>query len=142
MDSFITERKIICIFPCAKPETPNIYLNIFSREGQKVYETAQVAGCPSLILVTISDLNWNDDIVPWDSPPAFKNAESCTGGADDYLRLLTEEIIPTAETEIARVPSWCGLAGYSLAGPFVLYAIYQTDLFFHVGSMSGSLCFP
>lgn len=81
-------------------------------------------------------------MVPWDSPPAFKNTEPCTGGADDYLRLLTEEIIPTAEREIPGVPRWRGIAGYSLAGLFALYAIYQTDLFSCVGSMSGSLWFP
>ena len=33
------------------------------------------------------------------------------------------------------------MAGYSLAGLFALYAIYQTDLFSRVGSMSGSLWF-
>lgn len=81
-------------------------------------------------------------MVPWDSPSAFKNAEPCTGGADEYLRLLTEEIIPAAEKEINGVPRWRGIAGYSLAGLFALYAIYRTDLFSRVGSMSGSLWFP
>ena len=33
------------------------------------------------------------------------------------------------------------MAGYSLAGLFALNAIYQTDLFSRVGSMSGSLWF-
>lgn len=92
--------------------------------------------------MAISDLDWNHDIVPWDSLPAFKNAEPCTGGADDYLRLLTEEIIPMAEKEIGGAPRWRGIAGYSLAGLFVLYATYQTDLFSRVGSISGSLWFP
>ena len=81
-------------------------------------------------------------MAPWDSPPTFKNADPCTGGADDYLRLLTEEIIPAAEKELGGVPRWRGIAGYSLAGLFALYAIYQTDLFSRVGSMSGSLWFP
>ena len=81
-------------------------------------------------------------MVPWNGPSAFKNAEPCTGGADDYLRLLIDEIIPTAEKEINGVPSWRGIAGYSLAGLFALYAICQTDLFSHVDSISGSLWFP
>ena len=81
-------------------------------------------------------------MAPWDGPAAFKNGESFTGGADDYLRLLTEEIIPTAEKEINGVPFWRGIAGYSLAGLFALYAIYRTDLFSRIGSMSGSLWFP
>ena len=47
-----------------------------------------------------------------------------------------------AEKQIAGISRWRGIAGYSLAGLFALYAIYQTDLFSHVGSMSGSLWFP
>ena len=134
--------KIISIFPSLEVNVPVIYLNTFSNEGQKVFEAAQAAGCPLFTLVAISDLDWNHDIVPWDNPPAFKNAEPCTGGADDYLRLLTEEIIPTAEKEINGVPRWRGIAGYSLAGLFALYAIYRTALFSRVGSISGSLWFP
>ena len=63
-------------------------------------------------------------------------------GADDYLRLLVEEIIPRAEKELAGPPAWRGIAGYSLAGLFALYSIYRTDLFSRVGCMSGSLWFP
>ena len=143
MRTFTIGSKTISVFSIAKKAAaPIIYLNTFSEEGQKVYETAQAAGCPPFTLVAISGLDWNHDMVPWDSPPAFKNAEPCTGGADDYLRLLTEEIIPTAEKEIGGVPCWRGIAGYSLAGLFALYAIYWTDLFSRVGSMSGSLWFP
>lgn len=35
-----------------------------------------------------------------------------------------------------------GIAGYSLAGLFALYALYKTDVFTRVASMSGSLWFP
>ena len=59
-----------------------------------------------------------------------------------YLRLLVEEIIPRAEKELAGPPAWRGIAGYSLAGLFALYAIYRTDMFSRVGCMSGSLWFP
>ena len=142
MYTFSTQGKMVSIFPSLEANAPIIYLNTFSDEGQKVYEASQAAGCPPFTLVAISDLDWNHDMVPWDSPPAFKNAEPCTGGADDYLRLLIDEIIPTAEKEIDGVPRWRGVAGYSLAGLFSLYAIYRTDLFSRVGSMSGSLWFP
>lgn len=142
MYTFSTKGKTISIFPGFEVNAPIIYLNTFSGEGQKVYEATQTASCPPFTLVSISDLDWNHDIVPWDSPPVFKNADPCTGGADDYLRLLTEDIIPTAEKEIGGVPCWRGIAGYSLAGLFALYSLYQTDLFSRVGSMSGSLWFP
>ena len=141
MYTFSIKGKTTSIFPSFEANAPIIYLNTFSNEGQKVYEATQADNCPLFTLVAISDLDWSHDMVPWDSPPVFKNSEPCTGGADDYLRLLTEEIIPTAEREISGVPRWRGIAGYSLAGLFALYAIYQTDLFSRVGSMSGSLWF-
>ena len=103
--------KSISIFLSIKPDAPIIYLNTFSDEGRKVYEATQTTGCPPFSLVAISDLNWNHDMVPWDSPPAFKNSEPCTGGADDYLRLLTQDIIPTAEEEITSTPVGGGSPG-------------------------------
>ena len=142
MYTFTINEKTVSIFPSLEANAPIIYLNTFSGEEQKVYEAARAAGCPPFTLVAITDLDWNHDMAPWDSPPTFKNADPCTGGADDYLRLLTKEIIPAAEKEIGGIPCWRGLAGYSLAGLFALYAIYQTDLFSRVGSMSGSLWFP
>ena len=142
MQPFTIGSKTVSIFPSIEPEAPIIYLNTFSDEGQKVYGAAQPDGCPPFTLVSISDLDWNHDMAPWDSPAALKKGEPFTSGADDYLRLLVEEIIPRAEKEFPGPPTWRGIAGYSLAGLFALYAIYQTDVFSRVGCMSGSLWFP
>ena len=142
MQTFTIGKKTVCVFPGVEPTAPIIYLNTFSDEGQKVYEAALAAGCPAFALVAISDLDWNRDMSPWDSPPVFKGAGPCTGGADDYLRFLSGEIVPKTEKELAGVPSWRGIVGYSLAGLFALYAVYRTDLFSRVGSISGSLWFP
>ena len=40
------------------------------------------------------------------------------------------------------VPSHIGLAGYSLAGLFALYACYNCDVFHRAASVSGDLWFP
>ena len=142
MSSFTIAEKGVDIFPSTETTAPTIYLNTFSGEGQKIYEAARAANYPQFALVAISDLDWNHDMAPWDRPAAFKNGEPFIGGADDYLRLLVEEVIPRAEKELAGPPAWRGIAGYSLAGLFALYAIYQTDVFSRVGCMSGSLWFP
>lgn len=142
MHTFMIEDKHIAVFPCATPNAPMIYLNTYSGEGQKVYETTQATGCLPFNLVAISNLAWNRDMAPWDSPAAFKKGDPFTGGADDYLRLLVEEIMPRAEKDLDSSPAWRGIAGYSLAGLFALYAVYQTDVFSRVGCMSGSLWFP
>ena len=142
MHTLSIDSKAVSIFQTGISGVPVIYLNTYSDKGQQVFDVAQAAGCPPFTLVTISNLDWNRDMAPWDSPAAFKKGEPFTGGADDYLRLLAEKIIPRAEKELAGPPAWRGVAGYSLAGLFALYAIYRTDVFSRVGSMSGSLWFP
>lgn len=89
--------KTVFVFHNNRPGSPVIYLNTYSDEGQRVFEAAQAAGCPPFTLVSISDLDWNHDMAPWDSLAAFKKGEPFTGGADDYLRQLVEEIMPEAE---------------------------------------------
>ena len=64
MCTLSTKSKTISIFPSFEVNAPIIYLNTFSNKGQKVFKAAQAAGCPSFTLVTISDLDWNHDMVP------------------------------------------------------------------------------
>ena len=142
MHTLSIDSKAVSIFQTGISGVPVIYLNTYSEEGQQVFEAAQAAGYPPFTLVAISDLDWNHDMAPWDSPAAFKKGTPFTGGADDYLRLLVDEIIPEAEKDLATPPAWRGIAGYSLAGLFALYAIYRTDVFSRVGCMSGSMWFP
>ena len=142
MTQFTIEQKHITIYPCAEPDRPVIYLNTFEKEGEQVLYVLREGGCPPFTLVSVSNLNWNYDMSPWEVPPVFKNAEPCTGGADDYLKLLIDRIVPEAEKEIKGSVLWRGIAGYSLAGLFALYSLYQTDLFSRAASMSGSLWYP
>lgn len=136
------QGKEVCIFPGKTADAPAVYLNTFSEEGQQVFEKLRQSRLPDFSLIAVSELDWNRDMVPWDAPSPFKNGEPCTGGADDYLRLLTDTILPEAEKTLAGPPRWRGLAGYSLAGLFALYAICRTDVFSRFASMSGSLWFP
>lgn len=132
----------IAIYPSAAPGRPIIYLNTFEGEGEQVYQMLQDTECPDFTLVTISGLAWHHDMTPWEMPPVSEGAPPCTGGADEYLRLLTEEILPKAEEAVQGPVLWRGLAGYSLAGLFAIYAACQTQAFSRIASMSGSLWFP
>ncbi len=142
MASFKIEGKQVQVYPSAQPGRPVVYLCTFGHEGGKVYEELKKGGCPDFSLVTISDLDWNHDMAPWDCPPISRMDTPCTGGADDFLQILTEKILPEAEKNIEGEPAWRGISGYSLAGLFAVYAIYRTDFFPRVASMSGSLWFP
>ena len=128
-------------YPSAKPGSPVIYLNTFSNAVNSVYKNLMALGCPDFCLVAVSNLKWDHDMTPWYMGPISKHDTPCTGGADDYLKLLLDEIMPEAEALLPGAPAWRGLAGYSLAGLFALYALYQTDVFARAASMSGSFWF-
>ena len=142
MTQLTIEQKHISVYPCDEPDRPVIYLNTFEGEGGQVLRLLRDNGCPPFTLVSVSNLDWNHDMPPWEIPPVFKNAEPCTGGADDYLKIFIERIVPEAEKEIRGTVLWRGIAGYSLAGLFALYSLYQTDIFSRAASMSGSLWYP
>ncbi|MCM1144993.1 MAG: alpha/beta hydrolase-fold protein [Lachnoclostridium sp.] len=141
-ESFVIENRKVEVYPSPMPDSPVVYLHTFSEEGGQVYEALYDSGCPDFTLVAISGLEWNHDMAPWDIPPVWKGDVPCTGGADKYLQLLTDKILPRAENLAPGQVLWRGLAGYSLAGLFALYSMYQTGLFTRIASMSGSLWFP
>ncbi len=138
---FHTSDREIAVYPSLTPDRPIIYLNTSEGEGEQVYQVLLDMGCPDFTLVAISGLNWYHDMTPWAMPPVTESAPPSTGGADEYLRLLMQEIVPTVETALQGAPCWRGLAGYSLAGLFAIYAAYQTLAFSRIASMSGSLWF-
>lgn len=137
-------NKKITIYTSKAADMPVIYLNAVSEEeGDKVYHVLSQSECPDFTLAVISGLDWNHDMAPWDATPVFSKGDTpFTQGADVYLRQLTEEIVPGVENCIQGKAAWRGLAGYSLAGLFAVYAIYRTDLFDRIASISGSLWFP
>ncbi len=136
----IKGRKIE-VYPSEKERCPVIYLNSFSDENEDLYNMLCKRECPDFNLVSISNLDFDKDMAPWDSPQIFKNRDPFKGGADQYLKLLTQEIMPEVEKMLSEI-SWRGIAGYSLAGLFALYSLYRTDVFSSAASMSGSLWYP
>lgn len=97
---------------------------------------------PSLraALVFIEGFDWNKDLSPWPAKAVFGD-EDFGGQADAFLNVLTERIIPAAEEEMEINPLWRGIAGYSLAGLFAVYAAYRSGLFSRAASVSGSVWF-
>lgn len=141
MTSFVIEEKKIDVYPGREPNSPVIYLNTFSNAVNSVYQNLLALGCPDFSLVAVSKLKWDHDMTPWYMGPISKHDTPCTGGADDYLKLLLEKIMPEAEKTLPGTPVWRGIAGYSLAGLFALYALYQTAAFSRAACMSGSFWF-
>lgn len=140
MKRFEIDGKNVTVYPSIEAEKPIIYLNIFEETGIEIYNILREKNL-DFTLVTIGNLNWNGDMSPWEIPPISKNDTPCTGGADECLKLLTEQIVPNAENVTKKI-SWRGIAGYSLAGLFAVYSLYRTDIFTRAASVSGSLWFP
>lgn len=140
--TFKLDGKSATMYLGKQKESPLILLNNYSGDGESVVRAMREINTPDCNLLVVGDLNWDHDMTPWYCPPLSKNDTPCTGGADEYLDLLLTEILPKAEELISGTPSFIGIAGYSLAGLFALYASYQCDAFDRVASMSGSLWFP
>ena len=141
MFTFTSGNKKITVYPALAENRPVIYLTTYNDDGGEVYAQVQKGGCPDFTLVTVSGLNWEAELSPWTAGNLFKYSEMFTGSADAYLQFLTQQVIPQAEAGLNGV-LWRGLAGYSLAGLFTVYALYKTDLFSRAASMSGSLWYP
>lgn len=90
-------------------------------------------------LVFVSGFDWNRDLSPWPAKAVF-GAEDFAGGADAFLEELVG-LIPEIEREAGIRPLWRGIAGYSLAGLFAVYAVYRIGLFTRAASVSGSMWF-
>ena len=134
--------KTVTLFPAKQANRPIVILNNFSGNGESVVEAMQTIGCGDCNLLSVGNLSWDHDMSPWYAPPLSASDSPGTGGADDYLQVLLNDILPAAEEKSAGSAPFVGIAGYSLAGLFALYAMYRTDRFGRVASMSGSLWFP
>ncbi|MDD2955830.1 MAG: alpha/beta hydrolase-fold protein [Oscillospiraceae bacterium] len=115
-----------------------VYLHAEREEAKAVWQS--LTG-PRPILAAISRIDWNRDLSPWPAEKAFRGGEDFAGEAGAHLARLTGQIIPHVERELPAQPVFRGLAGYSLAGLFAVWALYQTDVFDGAASMSGSLWF-
>ncbi len=93
----------------------------------------------SLIAFKIED--WNNELSPWEAPPAFGN-KSFDSGAKDTLEFIESRLIPTVKDkynlgdEIKFI-----LGGYSLAGLFSLWSAYKSNTFSGIAATSPSVWF-
>ena len=93
----------------------------------------------SLIAFKIED--WNNELSPWEAPPAFGN-KSFGSGAPETLEFIEGRLIPTVkenynlDNDIKFI-----LGGYSLAGLFSLWSSYKSDTFSGIAAASPSVWF-
>lgn len=96
---------------------------------------------PRPALAAVSGVDWNRELSPWRAPKAFRGGEEFGGGGPGFLPALTGRIVPLAEARLGFRPQSRAIAGYSLAGLFALWSVFNTDAFDRAASVSGSLWF-
>lgn len=142
IENFNVDRLSLTLYAADTADRPLVVLHNYAGDGSAVMAALKDLHSPDLNLLCISNLNWDHDMTPWYAPPLSPEDTPCTGGADEYLPLLLTEILPKAKERIPGIPPQVGIAGYSLAGLFALYALYKSDAFDRAASISGSLWFP
>lgn len=140
--NFECSRRNVTLYCSEQIDSPLIILNNYSGDGSSVIGAMRKIETPECNLLVIGNLEWDHDMTPWYCPPITENDTPCTGGADEYLDLLLNNILLEALNMLEGKPPFIGIAGYSLAGLFALYAMYRCNIFDRVASMSGSLWFP
>ena len=93
---------------------------------------------PSFTAAAVVCDDWDSLLTPWPAPAAFRGRPDFSGNADAFLEKLFSEVFPSVE-EITGTPEFRGMAGYSLAGLFSLYAFYKRDGLKLCGCVSGSV---
>ncbi|MCR5789249.1 MAG: alpha/beta hydrolase [Lachnospiraceae bacterium] len=138
---FTAEGREAILYRAERENRPLIVYHGFAGDGSELWETPSLSSF-DYNLLHIGKLDWNRDMTPWPAPAVMEKGEAFTGGADAWLKVLLSEILPEARKLIRGVPCLTGIAGYSLAGMFALYAMHQCDAFDCAASISGSLWFP
>lgn len=138
---FEIDKKQIRLFKNDNENVPIVYANMFQDAGHEVLEACEKLGCSPFHLVAITNLRWNEELLPWPHEPVITKSDRFTGEATSYAHCLTKDIIPHVEKTMKKPPLRI-IAGYSMGGLFALYAPYITDAFLSVVSASGSVWYP
>ena len=132
-------REINIYAPQGSDKLPAV---ILISEQENAEEILKLTNAEKYILVTVGNINWNDDLSPWYMDPLYKKDKPYNGKADDFVRELEEEIIPFLNDKLKDRAEYYIIGGYSLAGLFALYSGYRCHCFRRIMSVSGSMWYP
>lgn len=126
---------------CAAPNTNKICYMILPEGIREDLDVGlkELAGKYGVSIVVIPDVNWNDDLTPWPAKGVFKKAKPFGGHAPVFLDKLTNEIISEIEKKLGIENAERTILGVSLSGLFAIWAVFNTNTFTNIISISGSL---
>lgn len=136
------DGKSIMIYRGTGEALPVVYSNDYGKSGEAVLKRCREIGCPPFHLVSVFNVGWDQNMSPWPSEPVVAKDDHFTGNAPDYLKWLCHKVIPYAEDTLKSDRPSSYIAGYSMAGLFALWSLYETDFFKGAVCASGSLWYP
>lgn len=118
---------MLLLWPCHPHE---------GNEPQRMRDALEQLGAP-VILAAFEITDWDRQLSPWRAPAAF-GAEELGGEGEKTLDWLTREYLPYLRQRCPHSTD-AVIMGYSLAGLFALWALYETPALQGAVCCSGSL---
>ena len=128
---------------CSSPEEGAARI-IYLLEPEKVISgLSDLVDSGRVAIVSVFGMDWDKDLTPWPAPNVRKKAADFGGGAESFMNILEQEIVPSVENKLAVdsmkfTSETRSLIGISLAGLFAVFCATKSNLFSGIGSVSGS----
>ena len=134
------DQKRIVISMDEGEHLPVVYC--IAQEDQELLKECEKLSCSKFHLVTIENVDWNKNLSPWEAGSVVTKNDGFTGQASEFLNWMLSNVVPLVEQELEGEQHLSYIAGYSMAGLFALWSLYQTEFFQGAVCASGSLWFP
>lgn len=133
----------VTIYEKTDKPAPLVYINSYDEKAETLLEMCEELETRDFNLVALTEMDWDSVLSPWpEATNIVGEGDNFEGMADDYLNFILKIVVPFAEEKIQGQITESILVGYSLAGLFSLYAMYQTQIFKKIASISGSVWYP
>lgn len=139
------DGRTVTVYPAQADDPlslPVFYSTDFKEAGAAVLARCQKLGCAPFNLAVISDIEWDQLLSPWPHEPVVEKDDKFEGRSPEYLGWLLGTVVPYVEGQLGGEPAASYISGYSMAGLFSIWALYQTDFFAGAVCGSGSLWYP
>ncbi len=140
-DRFNYKNNIINCF-IENNNSKTILLIAYSEEEKELYELVKNECNIPFNLIIISNINWNDNLSPFEFDGIYKSDIGYKGNANIFINYIENDLYPYIKNKYNLNSISLSIMGYSLAGLFSLYTGIKTNIFDSIISVSGSMWFP
>lgn len=137
----LSGRLCLRVLPEGSAEGAPLFVCHLGEQAEELLSQALTAlprGFPPVAFAAVTQVSWDRDYTPW--PGEWLSGRVFTGGANAYLALVEEDLLPWATRDFQAKS--CFSLGYSLGGLCALYALTRSARYAGGGSVSGALWYP